>query len=33
MRNISLEKSHTKCGGESIPRAFSKESKLSVSLD
>ena len=28
-----LEKSYTKCGGETIPRPFSKKSKLSMSLD
>ena len=28
--NIFLEKSYTKCGGEAIPRPFSK---LSISLD
>ena len=33
MRNISVEKSYTKCGGETIPRPFSKKSKLSLSLD
>ena len=33
LRNIFLEKSHTKCGGETIPRLFSKKSKLSISLD
>ena len=33
MRNIFLEKSYTKCGGETIPRLFSKNSKLSISLD
>ena len=33
MRNIFLEKSYTKCGGETIPRPFSEKSKLSVSLD
>ena len=33
MRNIFLEKSYTKCGGETIPRPFSKNSKLSKSLD
>ena len=33
MRNIFLEKSNTKCGGEFIPRPFSKKSKLSISLD
>ena len=30
MRNIFLEKSYTKCGEETIPRPFSKKSKLSV---
>ena len=33
MRNIFLEKSYTKCGRESIPRPFSKKSKLTASLD
>ena len=33
MRNISLEKSCTKCGVETIPRPFSKKIKLSISLD
>ena len=33
MRNIFLEKSCTKCGGETIPRPFCKKSKLSISLD
>ena len=33
MRNISVEKSYTKCGGETIPRALSKKSKLNISLD
>ena len=34
MRNIFLEKSHTKCSGEAIPRHFYKNSKLSsISLD
>ena len=28
MRNIFLEKSYTKCGGETIPRPFPKISKL-----
>ena len=32
MRNIFLEKSYTKCGGETMPRPFSKL-KLSTSLD
>ena len=33
MRNIFLEKLYAKCGGETIPRPFSKKSKLSRSLD
>ena len=33
LRNIFLEKSYTKCGGETIPRSFYKKSKLSISLD
>ena len=33
LRNIFLEKSYTKCGGEAIPRPFSKKSKLTISLD
>ena len=33
MRNIFLEKSHTKCDRENIPSPFSKKSKLSISLD
>ena len=32
-RNIFLEKSFTKCGGETIPRTFSKKSKFTLSLD
>ena len=32
MRNISVEK-YTKCAGETIPRPWSKNSKLSISLD
>ena len=32
MRNIFLEKSYTKYGGETIPRPFSKKSKLSSGL-
>ena len=31
MRNIFAEKSYTKCGGETIPRHFSKTSELSLS--
>ena len=33
MRNIFLEKSNIKFGGETISRTFSKKSKLSISLD
>ena len=33
MRNIFLEKSYTKFGGETIPRPFSEKSKLSIFLD
>ena len=33
MRNIFIEKSYTKCGGETAPRAFFKKSKFSISLD
>ena len=33
MRNIFLQKSYTKCGGETSPRPFSKKLKLSISLD
>ena len=32
-RNTFLKKSYAKCGGETIPRPFSKKPKLSVSLD
>ena len=32
MRNI-LENLYTKCGGETIPTTFYKNSKLSISLD
>ena len=31
--NIFLEKSCTKCGGETIPLPFSEKSKLRISLD
>ena len=31
MRNNLLEKSYTKCVGETIPRPFSKKTKLSIS--
>ena len=30
MRNIFVEKSYVKCGGETIPRLFSTKSKLSL---
>ena len=33
MRNIFLEKSYTKCGGEAGPRSFSGKLKLSIYLD
>ena len=33
LRNIFLEKSYTKCDGETIARSFFKKSKLSISLD
>ena len=33
MRKIFLEKSYTKCGGETIPRPFSKKEKLGIFLD
>ena len=33
MRNIFVEKSLTKCGGETMTRPLSKKSKLSISLD
>ena len=33
MRNIFLEKSYTKCDGETIPRPFSEKLKLCESLD
>ena len=33
MRNIFLEKSYTHCGGVTIPRPFSKISKLNAPLD
>ena len=32
MRNIFLEKSYTKCGGETSPIPFSEKLKLSISL-
>ena len=33
MRNVFLEMSTTKCGGEASPRPFFKKLKLSISLD
>ena len=33
MRTIFLEKSYTKCDGETSPRPFSEKLKLSISLD
>ena len=33
IRKSFLEKSFTKCGGETSPRLFSEKSKLSISLD
>ena len=33
MRSIFVEKSYTKYVGETIPRPFSKKSKLSISPD
>ena len=31
--NIFIEKSYSKCGGETNARPFSEKSKLSISLD
>ena len=33
MKNIFVEKSYTKCSGETIPRPFTKKAKLSISPD
>ena len=33
LRNIFLEKSYTRCGGETSPRPFSKKLKLRIPLD
>ena len=33
MRKIFHEKSYTKCSGKSIPRSFSKKSKLNTFVD
>ena len=33
MRNIFLEKSYARCGGETSPRPFSERFKLSISME
>ena len=33
IKNIFVEKSYTKCAGDTIPRPFSKKSKFSISLN
>ena len=33
LRNIFLEKSYTKCSGETITSPFSKKTELNISLD
>ena len=33
MKEIFLKQSYPKCGGETIPKPFSKKSKLTISLD
>ena len=33
MRKTFIEKPYEKCGGETIPRPFSKKLKLSIYLD
>ena len=33
LKNIFIEKSYTKCAGETVPRPLSKKSKLSISMD
>ena len=33
MRDIFLQKSYTKCDGETSPRPFSEQLKLTISLD
>ena len=33
IRKVFLEKPYAKCGRETIPRPFSENSKLSISLD
>ena len=33
IRNIFVEKSYTKCDGDTIPKPFSRNSKLIIYLD
>ena len=33
MRNVLLQKSNTKCGGETSPRLFSEKLSLNISLN
>ena len=33
MKYVFFEKSYTKCDGDTIPKSFSRKSKLSISLD
>ena len=33
MGNVFVEKSYTKCDGETIPRPLSKKSKLSIEME
>ena len=33
MGNIFLKNSYTECGGETSPKSFSEEFKLSISVD
>ena len=33
MRNIFLEKTYPECGGETLPKPFSKKAKSSIALD
>ena len=33
MRKTFVEKSYTRCGGETIPRSFPKNQKLNIALD
>ena len=32
-RNIFLERSYIKCGGETVPRPFSRKSNLTISMN